>query len=410
MEKKVGKQFPSGWKWIKLEDVISEAQPGFACGERDPNGIIQVRMNNLDTRGNLVWNDFIRVPATSDQINKYQLQDKDVIFNNTNSSELVGKSALFVRLQEPVVYSNHFTRLRTIGGALEPSYLAAWLVFQWQYRTFEHLCNRWIGQSAVKNDKLLSLKIPLPPLNEQKRITAILNEYMEAVEKARKATEEQLEAAKELTSAYLRAVFNSPEAQKWNRKKLGEICNKLTDGTHQPPIFTSEGVPFLFVKNIVSGQLDFNVTQYVSESTYQELTKRCRPEKGDILYSAVGSFGVAVVVDTDKSFIFQRHIAHLKPIKEKIDSFYLTNYINSPEGRKQSDKAALGVAQRTVTLTSLSNFEIPIPSLQKQNQIVSELNQKITQINRINKSLKSQLEAINQLPSIILRKAFNGEL
>ena len=75
------------------------------------------------------------------------------------------------------------------------------------------------GQSAVKNDKLLALEIPLPPVEEQKRIAAILKEQMGSVERARAAAEAQLEAAKAL-----RAVFSSPDAQHWARKPLGDVA------------------------------------------------------------------------------------------------------------------------------------------------------------------------------------------
>ena len=119
---------PDGWRSVKLGEVITEAQPGFACGTRAPNGIIQLRMNNVDTRGNLVWDKFIRVPADQETISKYELAAGDVVFNNTNSTELVGKSALFSGYTVPVVYSNHFTRLRVDPDKLEPGYLASWLL------------------------------------------------------------------------------------------------------------------------------------------------------------------------------------------------------------------------------------------------------------------------------------------
>jgi type I restriction enzyme S subunit len=124
-------------------------------------------MNNVDTRGNLVWNEFIRVPADEATVSRYQLASGDILFNNTNSVELVGKTALFAGHPEPIVYSNHFTRVRVLPTTADPGYIAAWLLSQWQARTFENICNRWIGQSAVKNDKLLTLEIPLAPLAEQ---------------------------------------------------------------------------------------------------------------------------------------------------------------------------------------------------------------------------------------------------
>lgn len=202
------KRLPDGWRWVRLEEVIGEAQAGFACGLRDPQGIAQLRMNNLDTRGNFVWDDVLRVPHEANDIEQFLIVPGDVLFNNTNSTELVGKSALFEGYVEPIVYSNHFTRLRTVTEALLPDFLASWLNHQWQQGVFAAICNKWIGQSSVKADKLLNLDFPLPPLSEQRRITGVLREQMAAVEKARAATEEELQTINDLPAALLRRAFN----------------------------------------------------------------------------------------------------------------------------------------------------------------------------------------------------------
>lgn len=200
-------QLPDGWRLVRLRDLVFEAQPGFACGERDPQGVIQLRMNNVDTCGRFVWEEVLRVPASPDVVERFRLQAGDVVFNNTNSAELVGKSALFGGYPEPVVYSNHFTRLRVNTDALVPGFLAAWLNLQWQRGIFAGICNRWIGQSAVKADKLLALRIPLPPLAEQRRIVAVLSEKLAAVERARAAAEAELRAIEALRPAYLCRAF-----------------------------------------------------------------------------------------------------------------------------------------------------------------------------------------------------------
>lgn len=411
----VDRKLPDGWKWVRLGDIC-KIQNGYAFKSNSflDKGIPVIKMGNINKNFSLNWeiDKLSYLPINYLEIySTFLVQKNDLLITLTDmspSGEYLGTVAVY-NLDSQALLNQRVGKFIDLSQDIDNNYLYFSLRDE-RFRKYATLDDKGNLQKNTNPDYLYKYDFPLPPLAEQKRIAAILNEQMEAVEKARKATEAQLEAAKELPAAYLRAVFNSPEAQKWERKKLKHICNKITDGTHQSPTFTSEGIPFLFVRNIVSGQIDFNVTQYVSESTYKELTKRCRPEKGDILYSAVGSFGVAVVVETDKPFTFQRHIAHLKPISEEVDSFYLASYINSPEGRRQSDKAALGVAQRTVTLTFISDFEIPIPSLQKQRQIVCELKGKNTHFNVIHNSLKSQLEAINKLPGAILRKAFNGEL
>ena len=202
------KPLPDGWRLVRLGELIREAKTGFACGLRDPEGIAQLRMNNLDTRGNFVWDDILRVPRAGNDIEQFLMVPGDVLFNNTNSTELVGKSALFEGYVEPIVYSNHFTRLRTVTEALLPDFLASWVNHQWQQGIFAAMCNKWIGQSAVNADKLLKINFPLPPLVEQQRIGTLLREQMAVVEKLRAAATEELQAIDALPAALLRRAFN----------------------------------------------------------------------------------------------------------------------------------------------------------------------------------------------------------
>lgn len=196
-----------GWPHVPLDRLLESAQAGFASGQRSDSGVIQLRMNNVNTQGQFVWDRFLRVPASQSVIDEYRLCPGDVVFNNTNSTELVGKSALFQGHAEPVVYSNHFTRLRVRREALSPPYLAAWLNHEWQRGTFAEICNRWIGQSAVKANKLLALSIPLPPLAEQERIAGWLSQGMEQAAEARCAALAQLAAIQALPAALLREAF-----------------------------------------------------------------------------------------------------------------------------------------------------------------------------------------------------------
>ncbi len=186
-------------EFVQLEDVIESAQSGFASGARAADGVVQLRMNNVTTDGNLDWSSFIRVPATEKEIAKYSLEPGDVLFNATNSPNLVGKTAFFNGHTESVVFSNHFVRLRADLAQLEARYLARWLTYQWQRKTFESLCTQWVNQATVRKEDLLLLKIPLPPLSEQRRIAALLD-------KADKLRRTRRYAA-QLSETFLQAVF-----------------------------------------------------------------------------------------------------------------------------------------------------------------------------------------------------------
>ena len=202
-----GDALPAGWKWTQLGDVLASIQPGFACGKRDEKGVAQLRMNNISTDGRFNWDKIVRIPPNYTNMFKYWLEPGDVLFNNTNSVELVGKSAIFLGFHEKVVYSNHVNRLRPDTNVLDTSYLANWLLYNWTHGLFARMCNRWVGQAAVPRSKLLALKIPLPPLPEQKRIAALLKEQMAYVETVRMSAREQLDAINALPAALLRRAF-----------------------------------------------------------------------------------------------------------------------------------------------------------------------------------------------------------
>ena len=202
-----GDALPAGWKWTQLGDVLASIQPGFACGKRDEKGVAQLRMNNISTDGRFNWDKIVRIPPNYTNMFKYWLEPGDVLFNNTNSVELVGKSAIFLGFHEKVVYSNHFNRLRPDTNVLDTSYLANWLLYNWIHGLFARMCNRWVGQAAVPRSKLLALKIPLPPLCEQKRIAALLKEQMAYVETVRMSAREQLDVINALPAALLRRAF-----------------------------------------------------------------------------------------------------------------------------------------------------------------------------------------------------------
>lgn len=155
--------------------------------------------------------------------------------------------------------------------------------------------------------------------------------------------------------------------------RLEEICVRITDGTHQSPQFEDAGVPFLFVSNIVSGEIDFDTDKFISSATQSELVSRCPIEIGDVLYSTVGSYGNAAVVEDSRPFAFQRHIAHVKPDLRRVDPRYLKRCMEAPVFRAQVDRRVKGIAQKTLNLAELREVKIPLPQLLEQRRIAAIL-------------------------------------
>ena len=155
-----------------------------------------------------------------------------------------------------------------------------------------------------------------------------------------------------------------------NNFRLSDCCLSISDGDHLAPPKTDEGVPFITIRNFDTyNDIDFSETMSVPEEYYDGLKSIRKPQRGDILYSVVGSFGIPVLIKEDNKFIFQRHIAILRPNPQKVDTNYLFQLMRSESFYAVADILAIGSAQRTISLTSLRQISIELPSLEIQQKI-----------------------------------------
>ena len=180
-------------------------------------------------------------------------------------------------------------------------------------------------------------------------------------------------------------------------KKLIDCCEFISDGDHLPPPKSDSGVPFITISNITGqNKLSFEDTMFVPESYYNGLNENKKAQKGDILYSVVGSFGKPVYVDFDKQMVFQRHIAILRP-KRNVNARFIYYTMLNPQFYKLVDKLAIGCSQRTVTLDTLRNIEVNLPDKDIQDKMVgilSLIDEKIDINNNVNDNLEQQIQLI----------------
>ena len=177
--------------------------------------------------------------------------------------------------------------------------------------------------------------------------------------------------------------FDIPDSWCWCR--LGDILIKLTDGTHSTPKYTESGVPFISVKDISSGKLDFSNCKYISETEHNALYERCNPEIGDMLLTKVGTTGIPVIVDTDKQFSLFVSVALLKFNQELLYNKYLLYMINSPLVQKQATENTKGVGNKNWVMRDIANTLIVIPPIEEQKRIVAKIEEIIPIINTISK-------------------------
>ena len=214
---------------------------------------------------------------------------------------------------------------------------------------------------------LKELELEYPPISQQIKTVKVLDE----VESIIHNRQNQLQKLDELVKARFVEMFGDCKSM----VSMNELCSIITDGTHQPPRFQESGIPFIFVSNLVGNVVTYNAEKFISEDTYAELYKRTPIEIGDLLLSTVGSYGHPAVVTEDRKFLFQRHIAYLKPRHNMVNSFYLHSALLAPDGQRQIEEKVKGIAQKTLNLSEIKKIAVPLPTIEEQNQFEKFVNQ-----------------------------------
>ena len=220
----------------------------------------------------------------------------------------------------------------------------------------------------IKLRNLTDALIELPDIETQKYIVSILSKIKELID----SRYQELKILENLIKARFVEMFGDCK----ELITLKDLCSIITDGTHQPPQFQDSGIPFILVSNLSQNTVTYDTKKYISEETYNELIKRPPIEVGDVLLSTVGSYGHPAVVTNDKKFLFQRHIAYLKPKRDIVNSFYLHGALLAPDAQRQIEEKVKGIAQKTLNLSEIKKIVIPLPSIECQNafeQFVSQI-------------------------------------
>lgn len=194
----------------------------------------------------------------------------------------------------------------------------------------------------------------------------------------------------------------------WEWVRLNDICSLITDGTHSTPKYTESGVPFLSVKDLSKGFIDFSNTKYISKEEHEQLIKRCNPQYGDILLTKIGTTGIAKSIDVDKEFSIFVSVALLKIFNEYIDSVYLEKLINSPLVKKQSEENTQGVGNKNLVLKYIKNFIVPIPPLNEQKRIVEKVDKLMKVCDELELRIEESKKYNEQLMESILKNSLKA--
>ncbi|MFQ5898168.1 MAG: restriction endonuclease subunit S [Candidatus Methylomirabilia bacterium] len=393
------RKLPPGWRWAPLRQVCDDAietrdprsEPHKLFRYIDITSVDNVAKRIVSTR-TLLGRD---APSRARQV----VLAGDVIISTTRPN--LNAAALVQPDLDNQICSTGFCILRTKND-LDRDYLFA------SVRSKEFVENlsvlvKGALYPAVTDKQVRAQFIPLPPLDEQKRIAAILNEQMAAVERARAAAEARLEAARALPAAYLRAVFSSPEAQHWPTTRLGDLCD--FQGGTQPPKSAFKHRPHPGYVRLLQIQ-DFKTDAYAVYVPDDSLLNKC--DESDVL---IGRYGASVGrILRGKAGAYNVAIVKTVPDETAVSKNFLFFMLQGEGFQSLILEVSARSAQAGFNKGNVSELEIPLPTLSEQERIAAQLSHHWSAVDRACKALEEQVAVINGLPAALLRRAFSGEL
>lgn len=221
----------------------------------------------------------------------------------------------------------------------------------------------------ISKQIVASIEINVPDMEQQMQAT----ENLERVSSIIRLRKQELQKLDDLVKARFVELFGDPVTNPmgWSETTIGDECFYIKDGPHKslPDIGKENGGhPFISVRNIVNGYIDFSSARYISDEDYADAIKKCHPEKGDMLYSKGGTTGIAKLIDIDEKFANWVHVAVLKFDKSKLNGIFFENMLNGAYCYEQSQRLTKGIANRDLVLSAMAQIQIYRPPIELQNQ------------------------------------------
>ena len=411
-------EVPENWVWVRLGSLAD-----VKGGKRLPKGT--TFSENITKHPYIRVTDFNAIGVSLEglkyidedvyeKISRYTISSDDIYVSIAGS---IGKVGIIPSCIDGANLTENAAKITNIKG-INQKYLCLFLKsefaqYQMQSATIA------TTQAKLALFRIESLTFPLPPLSEQQRIVERIEELFAKLDEAKERLQEVADSFAVRKAAILHKAFtgeltkqwrceNGVSDESWEDVSLDSVCKSIYDGDHMPPPKSETGIPFLVISNVNTGFISFEKCRFVPEEYYDGLSETRTPEIGDILYTIVGSYGIPVMVDTDKKFCFQRHMALLKP--KDIYNRFLWRQLQTQSFFEQATSIATGTAQLTVPIKGLRKLIVKCPTLPEQHEIVRLIDELLARERSAQQATEQALASIDLMKKSILARAFRGEL
>jgi type I restriction enzyme S subunit len=327
---------------------------------------------------------------------------------NTITISGSGANAGYVNFYNVPIFASDCSTVRPKeASGLDVHFVHYFLKSQQQYISTK--LRQGAAQPHVYARDIAKLPIKFPPLPDQQRIVALLDQAFAGLATATTNAEKNFKNARELFESYLNSIFAKPRSG-WVRARLSDICEKISDGTHQTPKYSESGFIFLSSKNVTSGVIDWKNVRYIDAKQHKEMQKRISPRVDDILLAKNGTTGVAAIVDRKIPFDIYVSLALLRP-RKNIYPKMLLHFINSGVAKKQFTKRLKGIGVPNLHLQEIREVEITYPeAVLEQQRLAAAIDELRAEYVRLEILQRRKITSIASLKQSILQKAFSGEL
>jgi type I restriction enzyme S subunit len=391
-----------GWRLMELKDIcLKKAEYGSGAKAIDfeykkPR---YVRITDIDDNGNLKKNNIVSPDLVEE---KYFLEENDLLFARSGS---VGKTYLYKKSDGLCQFAGYLIRFKPNPEIIDSDYLN-YTVKSPHYWNWIESKKKTMTISNINAKQYSGLKIPVPPLENQKKIVEIL-------EKAKKLKEWRAEAD-ELADDYLESLYlnffgnvtNNPKG--WEEKTIEELCSEIVDCPHSTPKYADYETEFPCIRTteLKKGYINWKEMKYLDEDEYNERIKRLKPLEGDIVYGREGSFGEAARVPKDTKISLGQRVMLFRPNEDICNSTFLWALLRSKGIYYQAVQKTSGSTVGHVNIRDIKRFKAFCPPIELQNQFADA----VKQFEEIKAYQSQSKQEIDNLFNTLMQKAFKGEL
>ena len=412
---------PNGWEWCNLEDIVCELKYGTSEKSLSVGKIAVLRMGNITNVGTIDYSNLV-YSSNNEDIKLYSLEKDDLLFNRTNSSEWVGKTAIYKK-EQPAIYAGYLIRIRPIlifsdylNTVMNSSYYRNWCY---------NVKTDAVNQSNINAQKLSQLMIPIPPLKEQERIVVEVAKWISLIDTIKNSKEDLQTTIKQAKSKILNLAihgklvpqdpndepaiellkrinpdftpcdnghytFDVPSG--WITTNLGSIFNVVSAKRILKSDWKHSGVPFYRAREIaklsIYGLVDNEL--YISEEHYNSLKEKFPvPKASDIMISAVGTIGKCYIVKESDKFYYKDASVLCLCNDYQINAKYIYHIMRSEYMLKQMYDNSKGTTVDTITIEKATQYILPLPPLAEQQRIVAKIEETFSIFDGIQNSLEA---------------------